>query len=83
MYGIVFWTSDQNSIDVLVVAEQCLLCIKDFSVSHSIPPVSRLGMHKRLGEDTDETDQRGITCHMMLYSAIEAGRKRRKRENPD
>lgn len=29
--------------------------IQDFSVAHTVLPVSRLGMHKRLGEDTAGT----------------------------
>lgn len=36
MYGVILWAGNQNSIDVLGVAEQCLHCIKVFSVSHSI-----------------------------------------------
>lgn len=71
MYNIIFWTGDQNSTNVLAVAEKCLHCIKHFSVSHSIPPASRLEMHKKLGEDTDETrDINWLEVYAMHYDAL-------------
>ena len=36
----------------LVTAEQCLHRVKAFSASHTTPPASRLGVHKKLGGDT-------------------------------
>jgi len=33
----------------LAIAEQCLHSIKAFLVSHTAPPVSRLGVQKKLG----------------------------------
>lgn len=47
--------------------------IKAFSASQTVPPVSRLGMYKKLGKDTGQTtpaDQRGIPDHMVSPSAI-------------
>ena len=53
-----FWIFYQNSVDnkdVLVIAEQWLHSIKAFYFSHAAPPVSQLGVHKKLGGDTAGT----------------------------
>ena len=42
-------------MDVLVIAEQRLHSVKAFSVSHVVPPTSRLGVHKKLRGDTAGT----------------------------
>lgn len=48
-----------------------------FSVSHSAPPVNRLGVRKRLGGDTTrqmtQTDQRDIPCHITSCFAMKKG----------
>jgi len=40
-YRAVFWICDQNSLDILVTAEQYLHSLSAFSVSHTAPTVSR------------------------------------------
>jgi len=42
-------------MDILVIAEQFLNKVKAFSASHTAPPVSRMGVHKKLGGDTAGT----------------------------
>jgi len=37
---------------LFVIAEQRLHRVKTFSVSHTTPPVSRLGVRKKLGGNT-------------------------------
>lgn len=48
-----------------------------------LPPVSRLDMGKRLEGDTVETatqiDQRDVSCHTMLCSAVKAQGKEEQR----
>ena len=34
------------------MAEQCLHRVKVFAASHTALPASRLGVHKKMGEDT-------------------------------
>lgn len=49
-----FYDSMTNT-DVLVIADQSLHWVKDFSISHPTPPVRRLGVHKRLRGDRART----------------------------
>lgn len=61
---------------VLVVAEQCLHQVKDFPASHTALPVRRLGLHQKLGGDTQtgqmtQTGQRYVPRHMTVGSTIE------------
>lgn len=59
--------------DPVFIAHQCfsyglavVTWYKAISVSHSAPPMSSLGAHKKLGGDTAVTDdQREIPYHMM------------------
>ena len=58
-------------------SEQCLHRVKVFSASHPTPPARRLGGTRswegtQLGQLTP-TDQRDISDHMVLCSAIKAG----------
>lgn len=56
------------------IAEEYLHSIKVFSLSHSAPTVSRLGVDKRLGGNAagtaDPTDARDIPYHMTSHSAL-------------
>jgi len=54
-----FWIFDQNSFDridmfELLLSSACTVP-RSFFVSHSVPPMSRLWVHKRLGGDTAGT----------------------------
>jgi len=49
------WICAENSVDVLVIAQQCLHRLEAFSAPHSTPPASRLGVHEKLGRDTART----------------------------
>ena len=65
----------------LVTAQQGLHRVKAFSASHPTPPVSRVGVHKKLegtwlGQLTP-TDQRDIPHLMTSCSAYKSGGRRR------
>lgn len=56
------------------MAGQCLPGIKATSVSHSAPPVNRLGVHKSLGRGTTRQmtwpNQSDTPCHITSCSAV-------------
>ena len=54
-FGFVLKSSVDNTLYVLVTAEQGLHRVKAFSAPHPTPPVSGLGVHKKLGGDTAGT----------------------------
>jgi len=68
------WICDQNileNIGDLAIAEQCLHSVKAFSASHAALPASRLGVHKRLGGDTDGTaDPKRPQGYSIPYSVM-------------
>lgn len=53
--------------------------VEDFSTSHPIPPVIRLGLHKKLwGTQARQRIPRDIPHHMTSCLAYKAGERRRK-----
>jgi len=50
-----FWICDENSVDSTPMFYLLLNILQAFSVFHSAPPVSRLGVYKKLGEATAQT----------------------------
>lgn len=57
----------------VLIAYQLLLnsdCIKAFSVFHSAPSVSRLGLGKMSGEDGAGTVDHNWPCHSLPYNVV-------------
>jgi len=54
-----FWICAENSVNntgmFLLLLSSAYAPSRFFSASHTIPPASRLGMHKKLGGDTART----------------------------
>ena len=53
-----FWICAENSVDntgMFLLLLSSAYSVKAFSASHTIPPVRRLGVHKKLGGDTAGT----------------------------
>ena len=67
---------------VLITAEQRLHRVKAFSASPTTPPMSRLGVHEKVGGGTagtvDPSYPRDIPCHATSCSACKARGRRRK-----
>lgn len=56
-YDAIFWISEQNSIDNTLFWQLLngAYSVKAFSVSHTVPQRSRLGVGKKMGGDTAGT----------------------------
>lgn len=68
-----FWICAESSIDHAEMFSTLLSSVyrvKALSDSHITPPVSRLGMYKNLGGDTDTADPNSAKGYSIPYGVL-------------